>query len=331
MKDKKKYLIIVFQVFLCTMLCCSSELIAQKTKQHFENVPDLSQNIVNSIMQDSYGFLWIGTDGGLNMYDGYTFTVYTHNPADSNSLFSNKVLALLESKDGTIWIGTSNGLNRFDPRTKTFIRYSFPPEIPPYQEGRHSYQVDQAHIQTLVEDKDGILWVGTRNGLCKFDSITETVTWFDSDPSNQRSLSSRWVETLLIDASGIVWVATYDGLNKYNPITNDFTRHLYLDTNRPKKYAEENRIYSLLEDSYGTLWIGAEKGLHRFNTSRDELKPIQFESVELGELYNEVRSIVEDPQGNIWLVINDKLVKFDQRMMEYEITIDSGILEVLLS
>ena len=84
----------------------------------------LSHSTVNCILQDSKGFMWFGTDDGLNKYDGYNFTFYKHNPDDPFSLSHNRVWSLFEDSAGTLWIGTfGGGLNRFDRDTGLFTRY----------------------------------------------------------------------------------------------------------------------------------------------------------------------------------------------------------------
>ena len=84
----------------------------------------LSQSIVKCILQDQEGFMYFGTEDGLNRFDGYTFTVMRNNPADPNSLSYNDVNALCLDQEGNIWIGTFNsGLNKYNPYNKKVIRF----------------------------------------------------------------------------------------------------------------------------------------------------------------------------------------------------------------
>ena len=92
--------------------------------EHLTIEDGLSQNAGLAIFQDSKGYLWIGTQDGLNRYDGYNFKIYKHDPDDPNSISHNSILAIEEDQDGYLWIGTwGGGLNRFDPAAGTFIRY----------------------------------------------------------------------------------------------------------------------------------------------------------------------------------------------------------------
>ena len=90
----------------------------------------LSQTSVLCILQDRQGFLWFGTEDGLNKYDGYKFDVYRHNPDDKNSLSNNYVWSIYEDAEGSLWIGTRGGLNKFDRKAEKFTRYQNEPDNP---------------------------------------------------------------------------------------------------------------------------------------------------------------------------------------------------------
>ena len=83
----------------------------------------LSQNIVRTVIQDRFGYMWIGTDGGLNRFDGDGFILYENDADDPTSLSSNQVWAILETRDGSMWIGTDDGLNRLNPGSRDFTRF----------------------------------------------------------------------------------------------------------------------------------------------------------------------------------------------------------------
>ena len=91
---------------------------------------ELSGSSISSILQDPKGFLWLGTDDGLNRYDGYTFTVYRHRPGDVTSIIHNDIHALLVDRSGKLWVGTPNGLDLFDEATEQFTHYRHDPQNP---------------------------------------------------------------------------------------------------------------------------------------------------------------------------------------------------------
>ena len=115
----------------------------------------LSQSLVHSIIQDSRGFIWIGTEDGLNKYDGYTFTVYRHDPADSLSISNSYVTHIYEDRFARIWISTGKGLNKFDPQTETFTHYKHTPKDP----RSISCNVVQQVTGFSYDDKE-VLWIG---------------------------------------------------------------------------------------------------------------------------------------------------------------------------
>ena len=114
----------------------------------------LSQSVVTSILQDSRGFMWFGTQDGLNRFDGYEFVVYKHEGDDPTSLSDNFVLSLREDRWGDLWIGTNGGgLNRFDRGTETFTRYMHNPDDPT--------SLGHDVINAIYEDSQGVLWLAT--------------------------------------------------------------------------------------------------------------------------------------------------------------------------
>jgi len=127
------------------------------TLEHLSVEQGLSQSSVLCILQDSKGYMWFGTQHGLNKFDGYTFTTYKRNPFDSTSISDNYILALNEDRDGNLWIGTNGGgLNRYDPFTETFTRFKHNPNDP------HSLSHDR--VVSIIQDRFGTIWIGTLGG-----------------------------------------------------------------------------------------------------------------------------------------------------------------------
>ena len=108
----------------------------------------LSSTNITSICQDQMGYIWIGTEFGLNRFDGYRFTSYLNNPQDSTSLGFNTVASLLCDSDGRLWVGTTQGLQRYDPATDRFVNYHFPDSLRP-------------RASAILQLRDGKLLVGT--------------------------------------------------------------------------------------------------------------------------------------------------------------------------
>jgi len=248
-------------------LTLSLNLYAQMNDIKFERISleqGLSQATVWAIMQDSKGFMWFGTADGLNKYDGYSFTIYNHDPRDSTSISDNKIITIYEDKSGTLWIGTDGGgLNKFDRETEKFTHYKHEPSNP--------NSLSDNHILSICEDKSGALWIGTHYGGLNrlvlseaegFDRETEKFEHFKHDPADPNSLSHNHVFPICEDQSGVLWIGTNDGgLNKFDRENKKFI-HYKFDPSNPTSLSNDiiNAIY---EDKSGTLWIGTTNGLNK--------------------------------------------------------------------
>ncbi|UCC76521.1 MAG: hypothetical protein JSW37_13610, partial [Anaerolineales bacterium] len=165
----------------------------------------LSQSTVACILQDHKGYMWFGTEDGLNKYDGYSFTVYRHDPQDPNSLSNNYVRCILEDHTGALWIGTrGGGLDRLDPETEQFTHYKNDP--------RNPHSISSNNIQSIYEDGVGVLWIGTsEGGVDKLDRENDQFLHYRHDPLDPHSLSDGSVVAIHQDRTGELWIGTYGG------------------------------------------------------------------------------------------------------------------------
>lgn len=235
-----------------------SEVEAQKTRIRFDRISleeGLSQATVWTITQDRQGFLWFGTADGLNKYDGYRFTVYTHDPQNPTSLSDNRIYTIYEDRSGTLWIGTSvGGLNRFDRKKEEFVHYHHDPSDP------HSLSNDR--VMSVYEDRQGILWVGTSGGgLDQLDRQTQRFRHYRHDPDDPHSLSNNYVFPIREDRNGNLWVGTADGLNLYDRENDRFFQYKHDSTDANS--LSHDLINAIHEDRSGNLWIGTDDGLNR--------------------------------------------------------------------
>jgi len=245
------FLIIIFEII-------SPKNFAQSiTFNHLTVENGLSSNTVYSIIQDQAGFLWFGTDDGLNRYDGYKFKVFRHDPGDSNSISSNNIWSLMGDQLGNIWIGTKAGeLNRYDPRTEEFLSWKI-----------ESDRNEENGITCIHAGKDGDIWIGTySDGVYKFNPPNNNFDHWTSDPNNPKSLSYNYVRSIIEDNSGNVFIATHHGFNKFNPShSNDFEQ-FYFNRTDPNSLSN-NIIWSMLKSSLDSniIWLGTANGLTAYN------------------------------------------------------------------
>src|SRR5580704_4343776 len=206
---------------------------------------------VIAIGEDRSGGLWVGTYGhGLLLFDRRTgqFHTYRHNPADPYSLSSDIVFHLLVDHNGRFWAATSGGLSRFDAATGRFITYK------PDQQGNNFFYLQ------LVEDQDGILWLGSEfAGLQRFDPATSKFTVYLHDLSRSDGLSDNRVNSVYFDRSGAMWVGTQNGLDKLDRKAGTFTVFT------ARNGLAGNAVGCVLEDDHGRLWMSTNSGISSFS------------------------------------------------------------------
>ena len=209
MRTRKTVVLIKIIMLLIIILNLSIYAHAQQHSIRFHRISiedGLSQSDVYCILQDRKGFMWFGTEDGLNRYDGYNFKVYKHDSENPHSLSNNQVYSIHEDRSGTLWIGTNGGgLNQFDPVSKTFIRYRHDPNK---QESLSSDQVNN-----ILEDSYGNLWIGTwGGGLDLFDRKEQIFIHYD----NKYAHSYPQIFSILEDHRKILWIGSSNGLFKYD-------------------------------------------------------------------------------------------------------------------
>jgi PAS domain S-box-containing protein len=260
--------------------------------------------MVRCILQDDQGFMWFGTQDGLNKYDGYTFTIYRHLRSDPDSLSNNTVTALYQDRAGTLWVGTTVGLDSLDRGTARFTHY---PDV-------------REEISAIYEDAAGMLWIGTYgSGLFRYDRTSQQFVQYMPDPSDSRSLSDDAVLSIYEDDSGTVWMGTADGgLNAFDPATHTFT-HYRSDPADPYSLSYD-RVTAIYKDRSGVLWIGtglaydAEVGgLNVFDTASGRFTHYLHDPSDRHSLSNNhIRSIHQDRTGTLWIGTDDGLNVFER-------------------
>ncbi len=269
----------------------------------------LSQGCVNCILQDSQGFLWVGTQDGLNRYDGYTFTVYRHDPTDSTSLNANVTYALLEDSQGSLWLGTGRGLVRFDRRSEVFTPYPLGQKDGP--------QLGPVWIRAMLEDSQDMLWIGTYGqGLYQLDRRTGRWMAYQHDPEDKQSLPSDNVVALLEDAHGTLWIGTHGGgLGRFDRETGQFAHYRHRRDDPHSLGA--NSVNALCEDAQGNLWIGTQTaGLSALDLAAREPQFVRCQH-EDGNPHslsnNHVSALLEDTAGTLWVGTGRGLNELDRQ------------------
>ena len=211
----------------------------------------LSNSFVNCLLQDRTGFIWFGTDDGLNRFDGYEIKVYRNNPDDKSSISGNIIWALCEDISGKLWIGTkSEGLNKYDPITDEFEHWDL-----------DSSSTEEINITAIYEDSKKNIWIGTyKNGLYRLNPSEHKSDNWQNTQDDPKILSSNFITSIIEDQKSNIWIATYNGLNKFNPNQPEkpFTKFL-TDSKDPIWYLSESSFFE------GTIWMGTLNGLLKFD------------------------------------------------------------------
>jgi len=299
-KIKIKFTLLFISLLFVTILFSSSVFSFDgKPSVRFKHLTiedGLPQNSVQATLQDSTGFLWIGTQEGLVRYDGYNLKVFKHEPNNNHSLSGDDIVFLLEDKQDKLWVGTrGGGLNYFNPKTQQFTHY------------RHVAGDDKSlsddSVWSLIEDNKGNFWVGTLGGgLNHFNPTTQQFTQYRHEAGNANSLSDDDVRSLLEDNQGNLWVGTDGGgLNHFNPKTQQFTHYRH-QTGNANSLSDDD-VRSLLEDNQGNLWVGTRGGgLNYFNPKTQQFTHYRHQAGDVNSLSNDdVRNLLEDNQGNLWV------------------------------
>jgi ligand-binding sensor domain-containing protein/signal transduction histidine kinase len=258
----------------------------------------LSQQRVTHIVQDDRGFLWFGTQYGLNRYDGYRFRVFKNDPDDSRSLCGVNIPSLFKDRAGALWVGCDYSVDRYDPSTETFVHYPLDTSMAASTGGT---------VKHIGQDRAGMLWLSTANGLYRLDAATRHVTRFNHSETDPFSLSSNDVKSSGEDRSGAFWVATREGLDAFDRDRARVTLHVPL---------REPRDFSFYEDRSGVFWIlyASGNGLAILDRNARRLTRYSFAAQELpGFPLTGVSSMLENPDGTLWVgTFSDGLLKLDR-------------------
>ncbi|TVZ37949.1 diguanylate cyclase (GGDEF)-like protein [Alteromonadaceae bacterium 2753L.S.0a.02] len=284
-----------------------------------------------SLVRDRQGYLWIGTDNGLQRYDGYQLKRFITDRTNPRSLGTRSVPVLQAHSSGTLWVGGTS-LSRYQPESETFTNFDI---------------TGGAEIRSLYQDSNGVVWVGGDGfGLRGFDPAqNKLIHQFFNKPESRnitalcphQQLPALWVgtshglslfntETFAIDnfelpavehqgienirdivqaQDGKVWVATLNGLFVINPASRE-VRHYQAQQGKPGAL-QSNTLWSVFEDSHGRMWVGTDKqGVQVFRPESDDFMHLP------ASLTNDhafppgaVQDIFEDSHGNLWFAVSN--------------------------
>ncbi len=272
MKLKTLILIIFFNILIT--LQPNAEILIRNNFEKVSIDEGLSNNYVTCIFQDSKGYIWIGTEDGLNRYDGKTIKIYNCNSKNNNSLSSTYITDLTEDYLGNIWIGTDDGLDILLTDTDTVISMN---------DLEDGWNLKINALLRSSYDKN-IIWVGTENGLMKIDVKSKTIDKLYHIEDDENSLTSSSVTCLEEGKDNSLWVGTKLGMNIVDKNLN-----VYSSSFRDKLF-----ITDLVEDSYGNIFIISKDIILLYNIGEDKRHLLYMLNSEGVRRYNITENKLED-------------------------------------
>ncbi|MEI6277696.1 MAG: two-component regulator propeller domain-containing protein, partial [Prolixibacteraceae bacterium] len=265
-------------------------------------------NTVRAISKAPNGKYWIGTRGGLYLYDRMKGVIarYSHDDREPKSLVSNSILCVSRDANGNVWIGTRQGLNLLVEERINIQGYKSMP-------GDNRY-LNNGEIYAFLMDRNGDLWAGTENGgINILNRKTGGFSYLLPQKNNSNSLSSNCIKAFLDDGKGNIWIGTYlGGLDVYNPLTHNF-KHFRNDSADPNSLSD-NRVWCLLQDSNNNIWVGTSRGVDQFDPRTGGF--IHYPELADGQ---QVNWLAEDRDHCLWIGA-EKLVIYnpkDQKILKY--------------
>lgn len=281
----------VFALFFFSVSFCLT--FAQKPKLHFDFITTddgLSSNNVKCILEDVKGFIWFGTNNGLNRFDGYSMETFMHDPKDSTSIIHNAIRTLInDKKSGNIWIGTPEGLALFNRCSYSFTHF---------KAGNQFDELSSENIFDLAMDKDSCLLIATSDGLNIYDTELKKFYRYYPEKEIPTIQARNHILSVFQDSKERIWVGTTTGLCLFDANNKKFYQ--------PKSLSKIKEVVTFCEDSKNNIWIGSRKyGLFLIKDGVLENTAQNF-TVENGYLgNNRVYGIFEDEKNNLLIANRD--------------------------
>ncbi len=255
---------------------------------------------INTIVQDTKGYMWFGGNNGLGRYDGYTLKLYQANSTIPSGLVSSRINQLIVTKNGDIWAATTDTLHLYEPKTDRFTSYK--------NLGTAAGSEASNYVTAILEQKTGQkLWVGTLAGLFQFDAKTHAFSPIPLIQGQSADMSAPVVWTLTRDHNKHILIGTdYLGLISLSPHSKEQTSFQHNPDNTQS--IANNDVRSVLVDKDNNIWIGMQGGyINRINANRDAIEFLD----QLGFTQDAIKSLKQDKNGSIWAGHGNGLAKID--------------------
>lgn len=268
------------------LILCPVIVFSQIEKQHADKYfrtiavdQGLSQNTVFAIAQDALGFMWMGTQNGLNRYDGEVIKVYRPVKNDTNSLQSYYIRSLFTDRNNRLWIGGNKGISYYDHRIGKFKNYALP------------IKTGEWHVTSIASDQTGKIWASTSYGdIYFYDINSDRFLRFTINNAQQFKLQ---IKQMLFHKD-LLYIGTSAGTHIIDLKTKKIRNSLLNKIN--------SRINYMLAEA-DTIWLGTEgNGLYYFDVRKQSLGNFRHKLADPFSLVNDnIRSLEKDNEGNLWI------------------------------
>jgi len=252
----------------------------------------LSSNTVYTLIQDSKGFIWMGTEDGLNRFDGYEFRIFRNNSREPASIISNHIYKLFEDAEGLLWIGTEKGVCTYDTRTE---------KISQMHQTTKNGETINGRVQSILEDKTGRIWFSTyEQGVFRLNKKTGSLRHYSFDNFRHSISRNTFVTCLYMDKDGDCWVSANNTKHHLYKLDKKTGRFVPAFPHADPDVLAKLDCYSITEDSFGNLWVGTwENGLFAINKKDGTLIPFLQEYAKKELLH--IHTVMEYEPGKLMI------------------------------
>ncbi len=298
MKQYISFFLLIFYVFVANNITAATyigETYNERTVTFAEITEEngLISNKATCIYKDYKGFIWIGTENGLNRYDGKQIKSYTYLPADTNSISNNVINCIKEDANNNLLIGTSNGLNLFNRKNKKFTRF--------FADSSKESTICHNKINKFLKDKENNFWIATERGINKAKIVDENTFQFNTYKPDFKRVKTR-ISDIKQDQQGRIWVSSWgEGLFQFDPVTGEF-RSLFYDSLNPLNNINDITCIEILNQD--DIWIGTyNQGLIIYYPETENLVNPHNNLVLKKHLNSTVwiEDLYKDRNGLIWI------------------------------
>ena len=264
----------------------------------------ISQSTVEVLFQDSKGYIWLGTNDGLNRYNGYEYKIYNYEE-NQNSISHNGITDIAEDKDGNIWVGTVQGINKLNPYTEEIINYT-----------ENNSKIKDDSITEIVVTKDNKVLAGSYEGISIYN---EKKDCFETVLNVDNKILSNNVYSIDIDSDNNIWIGTDLGVNK---ISKDFKVLESYPINDEENYLGNSEIYKIYcDDKNNLVWAGSsQSGLFKINKTTNEITAYKNNPEDEKSLpSNQIGDVLRDSKNNLWVATSNGLAYYDENNDNFDV------------